>query len=161
MEPGIKAEQPSRRRRRAEHAAGGGRMEAPVVVIGWPQRHAEANLRFVAPDDGGNQFFTIGAGHFRRRQRRRDDGGAGMKRRTRVGVIEIQGMGLSTVNQRRAGRRKTAAVADNNRFAAIQAQHRRAFDQRRCRLGIMVGAKRNADVVHHQHGGTLHHVCRY
>ena len=125
---GVEAEHLARRRRGAEDAAGGRRVEAPVVMVGRPQCHAEAGLDLVSGDDGGDKLLAVDAGHLGRRQRRRHDGGAGMQRRARVGVVEIERMDQRAVDQRRALGGKAAAFADGDASAAAEAEAHGGLD---------------------------------
>ena len=154
-DPGrIEAEHPSRRRGRSEYAAGGGGVEAALVMRAGRQREGEAAGDLVAGDDGGQHVGAARARHLRRGQRGRDHRRAGMQRAGGVGIVEIQRMRERAVQQRRAGGCVAFAVAEHDAAPPGQAECPNRFQQRRSSGRVLARTDDAAEQVEHQQGNA-------
>ena len=151
-------EHPGRRGGGAEYTAGGGRMEAPRVVVAGLQGDAQANLHLVSGDDAGDDIPAGGAGHLGGGKGGGNDGCAGVDGAARMGVVEIQRVGKIAVVKSRRRRCVPTCITDDAAGSSAQAE----LCQRR-RHGVVeggrvAGAKRDANVIHGQQTGAFNHL---
>ena len=145
-------------RRRAEDAAGGGRVEPPVVMVRGVERQAQADLDLIAGDDGGDQVLARGVPHLGGGERGRHDGRGGVQRARSVGVVEIERMGEGSVDQRRGRRGVGAPVARNRAGPGGKTEAFHGRDQAGRRFGVVPGADRDARDVEDQALGPFDHL---
>ncbi len=150
----IEAEHTRGRGRGAECAAGGGGVEAAVVMRLGGQREGDAAGDLISGDDGGKDIGARCRDHLAGGQRGGDDRRAGMQAGGGVGVIEVERVGQGAVEEGGAGGAVAVVVAEDAAGADSHAGGADHAEEGRGALGVMAGADDVADEVEQQEAGA-------